>query len=1150
MGRTFWKTDGTGRPGNMLKDIFRKAVVSLAVLMVAIAVLMTWDIRLTTVSAAESAKADIEFRVRMLPDVSGNENLKYNYGWKYGYDRDYIYRIEVTADANGKATVPVSDICANAVCEYEYWTIRPNKQEPAERITETLGINAIKEIRFPNEENKPSSADVEYDFENGIFTISGIDDPWWYRSYCVDLEVIPDTVGVNFTMEGGYKATVKTPSRDTLMISPYDIMDNLRSDKAGFPEGKVISSIGGNEIESLECKYEIAFDAKKESYGPIEVTSVDAIKNISYDGIYDRVIIETAVAGVDIWFADVKKPKGAKLRYDIEDAFRSYRSCKIGNGPSKCDIHLSGEEAEDIRIAKGEGVYLYISSVYPVVEDEDGKKKTKLFNPTFTIEPTEYKSVKVNLNYSGASIWDEDQSAIASLVIKKQDKTTVEYSMSKNEQQFKEILKNMSWKVVGSYKKEKWTEDEGESIYDPSAWGYRLNDIPSGVYAYDYRELNRLFTGIEDEISFVYAGDGISNWTLERPESMTTNPVYRYDAYKGSTAEQENKVGLENSYGWQKNGKYVWRSEAFDIPTGEQTDPYVNKRYISYQLRGLDLSNPAEDALTETTIFTVSNKHEFVTTKTVNGEEVQKKLSDYGLSVSGNFMEGDKLLVTVREVSTAQDLGIVISIDGNTSPETLDLKEGESKITLKKIVGEYYFSAEYLEEIILNYTENSLDKGFKEKRAVCVTLANDGVGSDGKYHRCSKEISIPIKALSKQVKAKYDEKKDMIVVKNGYDYRLSYDKWQDWKTVLPNNKDGKAPNAVIATSDYSPIGKVTDNPEMFTTKKFSGISVDDILKDKPVTVTVRKSATFSKSETCTEDFGTMTCEIILNPRSDAPEVTALEDGTYGTADKKGNIILPKISKASTDKTSVNGFEYMIIDKDDYENELKTPGTLDKSTFTWSKYEAGKNITLDKSKSKYKLTAAEGKATAHKLEAGSYILIRRKGDKNKENPYEPVLASKYVVLKVEAIVSDDGEKKIVLVSGVAEETALEPVVFNNHTYQVIIGSYTWEQAKSQCEEKGGHLVCITTEEEQEFVTGLYKGESGLWIGGHCDSEGNWSWVTGEDWEYTNWKANEPSRDGVLGYEDCAVIWPVTWNDLNEKNLDEQEGFICEWDKVTE
>ena len=122
-------------------------------------------------------------------------------------------------------------------------------------------------------------------------------------------------------------------------------------------------------------------------------------------------------------------------------------------------------------------------------------------------------------------------------------------------------------------------------------------------------------------------------------------------------------------------------------------------------------------------------------------------------------------------------------------------------------------------------------------------------------------------------------------------------------------------------------------------------------------------------------------------------------------------------------------------------------------------------------------------------------------------------------------------------------------YNMHYYKVFTGNFTWNEAKKACEEKGGHLVTITSKEEQEFINALNALNQRVWIGGTRKNAYNWTWVTGEPWMYENWADGEPNNSpDLFPYENCVTIWNDSgqWNDLNSENLEQQDGFICEWE----
>lgn len=119
------------------------------------------------------------------------------------------------------------------------------------------------------------------------------------------------------------------------------------------------------------------------------------------------------------------------------------------------------------------------------------------------------------------------------------------------------------------------------------------------------------------------------------------------------------------------------------------------------------------------------------------------------------------------------------------------------------------------------------------------------------------------------------------------------------------------------------------------------------------------------------------------------------------------------------------------------------------------------------------------------------------------------------------------------------------VFEGHTYAIFSEQMNWKDARDYCEKLGGHLVTITSAEENAFIT-----ESIMVIDEDCligfsdeESEGDWVWVTGEDTDYVNWEDGEPNNEWE---EDFALIKNGSgiWND---GHLDvENWNFICEWD----
>ena len=148
---------------------------------------------------------------------------------------------------------------------------------------------------------------------------------------------------------------------------------------------------------------------------------------------------------------------------------------------------------------------------------------------------------------------------------------------------------------------------------------------------------------------------------------------------------------------------------------------------------------------------------------------------------------------------------------------------------------------------------------------------------------------------------------------------------------------------------------------------------------------------------------------------------------------------------------------------------------------------------------------------------------------------------------------------------SDETSMPKTSYNfkGSTYAVYdITGMSWEEANAYCNSLGGHLVTITTSEEQAFINNnlLTNCANNLyWIGGkQVNSE--WKWVTNENFYFTNWASGEPTNTaneyyidmyGKKGRTDISIgQWNNTFNinDTVSSNFYASShcGFICEWD----
>lgn len=122
---------------------------------------------------------------------------------------------------------------------------------------------------------------------------------------------------------------------------------------------------------------------------------------------------------------------------------------------------------------------------------------------------------------------------------------------------------------------------------------------------------------------------------------------------------------------------------------------------------------------------------------------------------------------------------------------------------------------------------------------------------------------------------------------------------------------------------------------------------------------------------------------------------------------------------------------------------------------------------------------------------------------------------------------------------------DSIEYNGHHYKLFTQGMNWNEAKEYCQSFGGHLLTISSTEENKFIvdTFLINNDAGILLGfSDNEKEGKWIWVNDEEVVYTNWAENEPNNENN---EDYALVYhDGTWNDghLGKENW----PFVCEWD----
>ena len=108
----------------------------------------------------------------------------------------------------------------------------------------------------------------------------------------------------------------------------------------------------------------------------------------------------------------------------------------------------------------------------------------------------------------------------------------------------------------------------------------------------------------------------------------------------------------------------------------------------------------------------------------------------------------------------------------------------------------------------------------------------------------------------------------------------------------------------------------------------------------------------------------------------------------------------------------------------------------------------------------------------------------------------------------------------------------------HRYLFIPKFLQWAEAEAFCRQLGGHLVTISSKEENDFVSGMFPGGSWFWMGLHTTDKGH-EWVTGEPFAYSNFI--DPIAESKPGPKIYSGKWACD-HDANARNC-----FVIEWDE---
>ncbi|MDG2291186.1 MAG: lectin-like protein, partial [Phycisphaerales bacterium] len=132
--------------------------------------------------------------------------------------------------------------------------------------------------------------------------------------------------------------------------------------------------------------------------------------------------------------------------------------------------------------------------------------------------------------------------------------------------------------------------------------------------------------------------------------------------------------------------------------------------------------------------------------------------------------------------------------------------------------------------------------------------------------------------------------------------------------------------------------------------------------------------------------------------------------------------------------------------------------------------------------------------------------------------------------------------------------------NGHWYQAVnnVDVLCWAEARDRAFASGGHLATLTDSAENSWIKNGIASDPALWADnwgtatagpffGGFSSSLEFSWVTDEDWSFTDWRPGNPNPDSQ---DSCTILFGLNlgnygWNNINLDACEVVHSFIVEW-----
>jgi hypothetical protein len=140
------------------------------------------------------------------------------------------------------------------------------------------------------------------------------------------------------------------------------------------------------------------------------------------------------------------------------------------------------------------------------------------------------------------------------------------------------------------------------------------------------------------------------------------------------------------------------------------------------------------------------------------------------------------------------------------------------------------------------------------------------------------------------------------------------------------------------------------------------------------------------------------------------------------------------------------------------------------------------------------------------------------------------------------------------SAFVQRHPLEATAYGGHWYQFIAKPADWQTAERLCRQRGGHLVCVETAAEnqwlKQFAASHVKTLTNfrVWIGATSEGHGRtFTWINGSPFQFTDWRAGRPMNATIEQAVNLGIAHgepSMQWWDMGPSA---EFPFICEWDR---